>query len=207
MQTDAAATGDALRPTAADASVRRATAADAPAIAAVQTRALRAAYADILEPQALADLSPSAIQGPWREAISRPPTGEHAVLVACAAGAVVAVAALGPSPDPDATATDGELSVLAVDPAHCRVGHGSRLLAAAVDMLREAGSSSVRAWTPATDEPRRAFLAGAGLAPDGARRIYQTSDGRRVSEVRLVASLLEDEAQDRQRRLPAEHGT
>lgn len=204
MQTNAG--GDALRPGGADASVRRATAADVPAIAAVQARALRAAYADLLDPQALAQLSPAVLHGPWEAAVIRPPTPGHVVLVACAAGAVVGVAAVAPSPDPDATAADGELTVLVVDPAHHRVGHGSRLLAAAVDLLAGAGAASVRTWTPATDEPRRGFLASAGLAPDGARRIYETSDGRRVSEVRLTASLVEVDSVERTSSRHAEHG-
>jgi len=186
-------TGDVLRPGAADASVRRATPADVPAIAAVQTRALRAAYADILDPEVLAELSAGALEPSWTSEVGRrqSPSARHTVLVACSGSTVVAVAAIRPSEEPDADGDDGDLAVLAVDPAHQRAGHGSRLLSAVVAHLRETGVTRLVAWSPATDEARRGFLTSAGMVPDGARRTYETSDGRRVTEVRLSAALAE----------------
>jgi ribosomal protein S18 acetylase RimI-like enzyme len=160
-----------------------------PAIAAVQARALRSAYADLLEPEALADLDPAALEPAWDDAVRRPPSARHRVLVACSGAAVVGFAAVRPSPEPDAEADEAELAVLAVDPAHQRAGHGSRLLSAATSTVRDAGARSLVTWSPALDEARRGFLTSAGMVLDGARRTYATSDGRRVSEVRLAAAL------------------
>jgi GNAT superfamily N-acetyltransferase len=171
---------------AADASVRAARPGDVPAIAAVQSRAWRAAYADLLDPETLDGLTPEVLAGPWREAIANPPSPRHAVLVALANDLVVGFAAAAPSEDADAGADDGELVVLAVDPAHQHAGHGSRLLAAATDHLRDSGLRSVATWTPAGDEPRRAFLAAAGLREDGATRVYEDRD---LTEVRYSAAL------------------
>ena len=170
----------------ADASVREARPGDVPAIAAVQARAWRAAYDGLLDAGTLAGLTSEALAGPWRDAVARPPSPRHAVLVALADDLVVGFAAAAPSEDADAGADDGEVVALAVDPAHQRAGHGSRLLAAAADHLRGAGLRSVAAWTPAADGPRRAFLASAGLREDGATRAYQ---GRELTEVRYSATL------------------
>jgi hypothetical protein len=79
---------------------------------------------------------------------------------------------------------------MAVHPQARRVGHGSRLLNAAVDTLRGAGADTLHAWVLATDEQTRAFLARAGLSPDSAYRDRVVSpDGRTAREVRLVAAI------------------
>jgi ribosomal protein S18 acetylase RimI-like enzyme len=66
--------------------------------------------------------------------------------------------------------------VLVVDPAHGRQGHGSRLLAAAVDLLREDGFTHVFTWVPSTDDPLRRLLIESGWAADGARRTLGSDD-------------------------------
>jgi len=172
--------------TAADVSVRAARPGDAAAVAAVHARAWRAAYADLLDAATLAELTPAALAGPWREAVASPPSPRHAVFVAVAGDLVVGFAAAAPSEDADAGPLDGEVVALAVDPAHQRAGHGSRLLAAATDHLRDAGLRGVTVWTPVADAPRREFLAAAGLRADGATRAYQ---GRELTEVRYSAAL------------------
>lgn len=182
-------TADVLRPPTADASVRPARPADAPAIGAVQARAWRAAYADVLDADALGRLSADDLAQPWHEAVARPPSARHSVLVACAGSAVVGFAAVAPSGDPDAGPDDGDLVVLAVDPAHRGAGHGSRLLAAGADTLRSAGVTTLRAWVPDDDTALRDFLASAGAAPDGAHRTLVAADGREVGVSRLAASL------------------
>jgi ribosomal protein S18 acetylase RimI-like enzyme len=182
--------GDVLAPGAADASVRPARAADADAIGAIQARAWRAGYGALS--QAFADLDPATLAEPWHEAVSRPPSPRHAVLVACSGSTVVGFAAVAPSTDPDAKPGDGDLVVLAVDPAHRGAGHGSRLLQAGADTLRGAGLRTFRAWVPDADEALREFLLSAGAAPDGAHRAYRAPDGREVGESRLSAGLLDD---------------
>lgn len=169
--------------------VRAAGAGDAAAIGAVQARAWRQAYRDVLPPQVLQALSAEALADTWRAAITAPPSPRHRVLVACGDDLVVGFAAVAPARDRDAAEADGELVELAVDPAHQGRGHGSRLLAAATDTLREAGAATVRAWVPAADRPRHDFLVSAGLRPDGATRTLAAPDGTQAEQLRLSASL------------------
>jgi GNAT superfamily N-acetyltransferase len=169
--------------------VRPAIPADAVAIGAVQARAWRQAYRDLLPAPALQRLSLDELAAAWRSAIAAPPSPRHRVLVACTADLVVGFAAVAPGRDRDAGEQDGELVELLVDPTHQGAGHGSRLLAAAADVLRETGAATVSVWTPVADGPRQAFLVSAGLAPDGARRTLAAPDGTFAEQLRLVASL------------------
>jgi ribosomal protein S18 acetylase RimI-like enzyme len=175
------------RPPSADASVRDAAAADAAAIGAVQAQAWQASYDGVLPAETLAALEPRALAEVWREAIVRPPTRAHRVLVALAAGAVVGFVAIGPS---EGAAPDvGEVLALVVAPAAQRAGHGSRLLNAAADRLRQAGFDQVVVWVLGEDDVRRAFMAGAGFAADGAYRTLAAEGADALREVRLLASL------------------
>lgn len=171
----------------ADASVRPAIAADAPLIAAAQLHAWRAGHAaDLGDALDLIDLD--AVRERWASAISAAPSPAHRVLVACAGPRVVGVAASVPTAMPDGT--DGiEVTALEVDPDHQRAGHGSRLLSACVDLGRADGAVQVSTWVLGQDDARERFLAGAGLAPDGAARSLATGPDREVVERRWVAGL------------------
>lgn len=176
---------------AADASVRDATAADAADIGAVQAAAWRSSYRGVLPAAALDALEPAQLADVWRDAIVRPPSGAHRVLVAVAGGAVVGFAAV--IPNDQAAPAVGELAALVVAPTAQRAGHGSRLLNAAVDRLRREGFEQVVVWVLESDDLRRRFLGAAGFADDGARRTFATDDaGAELREVRLVASLRDD---------------
>lgn len=177
---------------AADASVRAATAADAAAIGEVQAAAWRASYSDLLPSATLDALDPAGLAEIWRDAIVRPPSGTHRVLVAVAAGVVVGFAAV--VPDADAGPEVAEIAALVVSPLAQRAGHGSRLLNASVDRVRDQGFERVVGWVLEADEVRRRFLADAGFAEDGARRSFATGGaaeprGGELSEVRMAASL------------------
>jgi GNAT superfamily N-acetyltransferase len=147
------------------------------------------AYGNLLPEATLEALTPEALLPAWRRAVSEPPSRKHAVLVAVADDIVVGFAAVGPSEDRDAVETDGQLAVLAVDPLHQRDGHGSRLLSAVVDHLREVGLTALTAWIPEADLARAAFLRSAGMLPDGARRSYEGADQATVVEIRFSADL------------------
>lgn len=179
----------------ADASVRSAVVADAPAVGRVQALVWQEAYDGIVPPQVHAAFDPRAFTEAWRESLGAPPEGVHRLLVACAADEVVGFVAIGPSQDPDAGQTTGEITALGVHPHHRRQGHGSRLLNAAVDILREAGAEHVAAWCLVEHEGVRSFLTGSGLMPDGAFRDRVVSpEDDTAREVRLVATLMADEA-------------
>lgn len=66
-----------------------------------------------------------------------------------------------------------EILALEVPAAHARRGHGSRLLAACADLLRDQGTTRVQVWAVEGDESRARFLAEAGFAPAGLRRRLQ----------------------------------
>ena len=178
----------------ADASVRRARPNDAPAVGMVQAMVFREAYAGRVPDDVVALFEPDAFARSWRESLAAPPEGVHRLMVACAGDQVVGLAAIGPSQDPDAGNASGEVTVLGVHPDARRQGHGSRLLNAGVDVLREAGAEAVSVWVLFDAETVRAFLAASGFAPDGAYRDRVVSpDGGTLREVRLSATLLEHE--------------
>jgi ribosomal protein S18 acetylase RimI-like enzyme len=172
----------------ADVSVRPARVTDADAAA----RAQLASWAEdgVLPSGVLAAASVGDLAEAWTEAILRPPSPRHRVLVAVDSDVVVGVAATAPHDDPDADPmTEGALMTLAVAPAARRRGHGSRLLAASVDTLRDAGFATAYAWVP--DERGLDFLVRAGWEEDGARRTLDLDGTGTVlaEEVRLVTDV------------------
>jgi GNAT superfamily N-acetyltransferase len=174
----------------ADASVRQARPSDAPAVGLVQAAVWQDAYAGVLPQEVLAAFEPQSFAAAWRRSLEQPPAGVYTLLTACAGEQVVGFAAIGPSQDPDASPETGELSALGVHPEARRQGHGSRLLNAAADTLRNAGAEVLHTWVLSGDEGTRAFLVRSGLAPDGAFRDRVVSpDGDTAREVRLVADL------------------
>lgn len=168
----------------ADVSVRPATAEDAAAITRVQLRAWRAGHAERLGAEALEHVDVAAVRDTWASAVTAPPSPAHRVLVACDGPRIVGLAASAPT-------GEGGVEVLAleVDPDHQRVGHGSRLLTACVDLARADGATSLQTWVLAGDEGRERFLAESGLGPDGARRELEVEPSRSVPEHRWSAVL------------------
>jgi GNAT superfamily N-acetyltransferase len=169
--------------------VRPARLGDPPAIAAVQARAWRMAYGNLLPEATFDALTPEALLPAWQRSVAAPPSRRHQVLVAVEDDILVGFAAVGPSEDKDAEDGVAQLAVLAVDPMHQRTGHGSRLLSAVVDSAREQGFTALTAWIPEGDLAREAFLGSAGMVLDGARRTYEGAPGTPVAEVRWTAVL------------------
>lgn len=156
----------------AEVGVREARLSDVAAVAEIQVQAWREAYRGFMPKDALDEMTAST--DPWRErwaeAVSAPPSPKHRLLVAVDEGIVSGFAAFGPASDPDQDESAAELITLAVDPIRARAGHGSRLLAAAVDLLREHGFTTMVTWVFTKDTAMRGFLEPAGWAPDGASR-------------------------------------
>lgn len=172
--------------------VRAAYPGDVDEVVRIQLRAWTEGYRDVVPAPALAEMTRADALAVWRErwaeAVAAPPSPRHRLLVAVDEGTVVGFAAHAPADEPDYDpATTGELLTLLVDPARGRAGHGSRLLAATVDHLREDGCTAAVTWVFAADEVLRGFLASAGWAPDGA---HSTVDmGEPVTMVRLHTSI------------------
>ncbi|MCB0895770.1 MAG: GNAT family N-acetyltransferase [Nocardioides sp.] len=174
-----------------DVSVRVAWADDAPAIAGLQLRTWRSSYAGLLPAEALPS-DVEAATAAWHHVLTRPGDARHRVLVALERNRVVGFALTGPAGDPDCDpVADGELAELTVDPDERGLGHGSRLLQAAVDTLRADRFTRATLWAIASDDALRAFLDAAGWAPDGAHRELDL-DGEgttRVKQVRLHTAI------------------
>lgn len=178
----------------ADVSARVAWAEDAPAIAHLQVRAWRRTYDGLLPADVLAALDPEQFAAAWQESLAKPKDARNRVLVALERNTVRGFAITSPSQDEDADpVADGEVSELTVDPDHTRHGHGSRLLHACVDTLRADRFRRAVTWVNSTDDDLRAFLTGAGWAPDGAHRELDLhGDGAvLVKQVRLHTDLSE----------------
>ena len=171
--------------------VRLARTSDVDDVARVQVAAWRGAYAGLLPTAVLDALDPDEIAFEWGRALLT--ATDHRLLVAIDVdGHVVGASAIGPAADPDLADGQpmrwGEISLLVVDPSATGSGHGSRLLAADVDHLRDAGCEAVAMWIPLADEPMRVFLTSAGFGPDSAHRDRETGEGP-LREVRLVADI------------------
>ncbi len=172
----------------ADVSVRPARPDDAERVARVQLSTWRTAYAHLLPEDALA-VPEEQVAALWLRAVEVPPSPRHRLLVAFERDELVGFAALAPAEDDDVeVASTGELTALLVEPRWGRRGHGSRLLAAAVDTWRPDGISTAVTWAWERDPAMLSFLAAAGWGRDGATRGLDT--GPRVQpQVRLHTSL------------------
>jgi len=193
--------------------VRAARASDAAGLARVQVACWRHGYAGIVPGEVLAGLTSTEAETRWRdrwaEAITKPPTTRHHVLVAVTAASpgsppaaglppaadnahatvpsriVAGFASAGPAGDGDRwPGTDAELFELRVAPELTGHGHGSRLLNAVADTLAEDRFTSVSAWVLEADTAFRRFLESAGWAPDGARSELDMGTSR-IPVVRL----------------------
>ena len=172
--------------------VRAARGSDAADVARIQVECWRRGYAGLVPDPVLAELTSDDARGQWRErwaeAISKPPTSRHRVLVATSNRDAAGFASVGPASDPDRwPATDGELYELRIAPGLTGHGHGSRLLNAVADTLAEDRFTRVSAWVLESDTAMRRFLETAGWASDGARS--ELDMGVRVPILRLHAAL------------------
>ncbi|MDR2374031.1 MAG: GNAT family N-acetyltransferase [Bifidobacteriaceae bacterium] len=172
-------------------SVRDATPLDAPALAAIQRHNWLTLLGPDL-PHLEATLDAASLALTWADAIGLAGgAGPYAVLAAEAEdGGVAGFAAIGPLLDPDAGEGGAELVALWVAGEQQRLGHGSRLLAAAADAARRLQRATRLAhWVAHQDVFRQRFLKSAGFGRDGAERSWQAPGGELVDESRWSARL------------------
>ena len=168
----------------ADGSVRLATTDDAAAIASIQAEALRQNYSELLPAAAISEFDVAAATNGWATAIGSPPSPRHRVFVAVDLAGVVGFAASAPATDADLNPDlDAELPAFHVAPGHTRLGHGSRLMAAAVDHAHDDGVNRLVMWVFAVDDPMRMFLRDNGWEPDGSTRDLDV--GELLHQVRM----------------------
>ena len=184
--------------------VRPARPEDTAEIARIQVATWRVAYRRLLPSHVLAELDELTIAGDWLDALLRPPSDQHRVLVAIEqttapeSSHVVGFVAFGPAdedhmvPGEAASHRVTAITELLVEPRWGRRGHGSRLLAAAVAHWREDGATTALAWAFDQDPATRRFLTSAGWAPDGNTRALDVDD-LLVPQSRFATDLLSED--------------
>lgn len=175
----------------ADVSVRIAWADDADAIAAVQVRAWRSSFADLVPADRLPS-DPAEVAPVWHDALKSPGDARRRALVALERNLVVGFVLTAPAADPDCDPIAvGEMSELTLSPDAYGRGHGSRLLQAAVDTLVADGFTTAVTWAQSRDDALRGFLTSAGWAPDGAHRELALDEDAEsgVRQVRLHTAI------------------
>ncbi|HEY7271504.1 MAG TPA: GNAT family N-acetyltransferase [Actinoplanes sp.] len=159
---------------------------DAGEIARIQLSTWRTAYRGLFPAHILAGLDEEYLTAGWHQAITEPPSERHRVLIAVEQGDTsytVGFAAGGPADEqalaPEERPLGAEVAAitdLLVEPRWARRGHGSRLLAACVDLWRDDGFKSAVAWVYEADQVMQRFLGSAGWEPDGAGRALDVDD-------------------------------
>ena len=180
--------------------VRPARPEDAAEIARIQLLTWRVAYRRILPKHVLDQLDARWIAERWTNAIETPPSDRHRVLVAVEQSEqsyLVGFAASGPADEQSLAPGEpadrfgddvAAVTDLLVEPRWGRRGHGSRLLAACVDLWRSDGFTAAVAWAFDGDTATLRFLTSAGWAPDGATRALDVDD-MLIPQLRLHVSL------------------
>lgn len=179
--------------------VRPARPSDAPEIARIQVTTWQTAYRRMFPAHILAQLDAAALEPVWASAIGSPPSDRHRVLIAVEQAEngehVVGFAASGPADEqalapeePPLPSTVAAVTDLLIEPRWGRRGHGSRLLAAAVDLWREDSFAFAVAWVYDSDTAMRKFLGSAGWEADGAGRALDVDD-MLVPQLRLHVAL------------------
>jgi L-amino acid N-acyltransferase YncA len=174
----------------ADVAVRAARPGDVPEIARIQIDTWRTAYRRFLPASVLNALDVAQAADAWGAAVAEPPSPAHHVLVASEGEILVGFVAVGPSGEEGAVPGEAAVAALLVEPRWGRRGHGSRLLAAAVDHLRADAMTRLVAWVPDGDRASIAFYTSAGWERDGAVRTLE-AEGGTVREIRWHVSLEE----------------
>jgi GNAT superfamily N-acetyltransferase len=167
-----------------DVAVRRAAAADLPAMARAKHEAGIAAWPHILPPEVIAELG---FPDRWRDAVERPQQRTLA-LVAELDGEVVGFAIIRPSADDDAGPQIGELDGFYTDPQAWGRGAGRALLRAATDALRAEGFEQATLWTATANHRPRRIYERAGWRPDRAVR-HPQQGGAEFDELRYQLRL------------------
>jgi GNAT superfamily N-acetyltransferase len=154
--------------------VRRATAADAAAIAAVHVRAWQAGYRGLLPAALLGAITPQLRERQWHARLSGA-SGERVetLVVEDEAGTAGFCSFAAPSRDPDAGPATAELAAFYLDPARWGSGVADRLLSALLERLAEDAAArwcELTLWMLDGNGRAGAFYARHGFTPDGARR-------------------------------------
>ena len=146
--------------------VRRATVADADAIAEVHVASWQSGYHGLLPATLLQGLSVADRAARWRKNLTALDTTRRQIYVVEADSVIAGFAALGSSRDPDADESVGELFGLYVAPQHWRRGLGGVLHRRTLDALRELRFRSATLWVLKSNQRARTFYEHRGWQHD-----------------------------------------
>jgi GNAT superfamily N-acetyltransferase len=166
--------------------IRRGEMADARGIAVVHVRSWQAAYRGLV-PQAYLDgMSVDQRQAVWEELLTAAAWPRRGVVVADEDGPITGFASFCPTRDGEADV--GEIAAIYLVPEVWGTGTGRRLMAAALDVLGQAGYSQATLWVLESNARARRFYEAAGWRPDGATK-RDVREGFTLDEVRYRRAL------------------
>ena len=169
--------------------IRRATTADAAAIAGLHVAAWRWAYRGLLPDEYLDGMAASIPRraARWRERLSHPDPEERTWLVE-REGGLAGFAGTGPARDGDADPGSAELYAIYLAEPEAGRGLGRELLAHALDDLRRRGYAAATLWVLAGNARARRFYEAFGWRPDGATKTEE-GPGLVLEEIRYRIDL------------------
>ena len=151
--------------------IRRALASDASGVATVHVRSWQATHKGLLPADFLDPLDVEARKVVWQQTIAEADWPRSGTLVAVEANAhIIGFADVGHSRDADAGEHTGELAALYLLPTVWGTGVGRRLMAAALNVLRDAGYADAILWVIDSNERARRFCEAGGWHVDGATK-------------------------------------
>lgn len=165
--------------------LRRATDADAAAVASMHVHAWQVAYRGIVPDDFLDGLDVAARAA--RYTFDRSAPGDPETWIAVDGNEVAGMVSLGPSRDDDLPGL-GEVYALYVAPDRWRSGAGSALMACAERLLVGAGFAKACLWVLVDNARARRFYEAAGWKTDGAAKTIEIG-GRELAEVRYRKAL------------------
>lgn len=166
--------------------MRRATGADAAAVAAMHVRAWQTAYRGIMPDPFLNGLE--VVSRASRYSFDRSGPGDPVTWIAVDRDVVVGMVGVGPGRDEDLPGL-GEVRALYVAPDRWRSGAGSALMAKAERLLTDAGFSDAFLWVLEDNARGRRFYEAARWAADGRTKLVGIG-GRELVEVRYRKTLV-----------------
>jgi GNAT superfamily N-acetyltransferase len=165
--------------------LRRATGADAQAVARMHVAAWQTAYRGII-PDSFLDAMDVAARAA-RYTFDRMGTGGPATWIAVDGDRVVGMVSISPSRDEDQPEL-GEVQALYVSPERWRSGAGTQLMARAESLLVQAGFREALLWVLRDNARGRAFYEATGWSADGHSKTVEIG-GHEVVEVRYRKAL------------------
>ena len=166
--------------------IRRATPADAGAIAAIHVVSSRTAYKDLLPEEVHQAFTVERRERTWRDIIT---SGDGDVWIAEEGDRALGWICVGASRDSDATPTTAELRAMYIEPASWRRGIGRALWAHAEAFLAAGRYSCVTLWVFQDNARALTFYRQLGFTDDPGHTLTRDRGGVQLVEVRLRREL------------------